>query len=189
MTSSPSASCATEGTCASAPPASPCGMSSAQKPWAMSSPVYASYVRGSGRERKKGRRGEGRRTERALPGRARELERVVVDVPEVLRVGRHLLAERLQRRLHRRDVVRPVPRVTNMSVVLVSSGVGPGGETHPSAFQPSVQPLRVHWPIAGDLSSYATASSTTSSGFTPRSSHSRIVPSTVMSSPSGSAQQ
>ncbi|KAH9853000.1 hypothetical protein C2E23DRAFT_141251 [Lenzites betulinus] len=76
------------------------------------------------------------------------------------------------------------PRV---SACPIASGCGRGFSTHPSAFQPSVQPLRVHWPIAGDLSSYATASSTTSSGFTARSSHSRIVPSTVISSPSDSA--
>ena len=60
--------------------------------------------------------------------------------------------------------------------------------TNPTPFQPSTQLLRSHTPISGDLSSNATARSTTSSGSTHKSSHSRIVPSTVISSPSGSAK-
>ena len=54
----------------------------------------------------------------------------------------------------------------------------------PRAFHPSTYPLRDHSPMHGDLSSYVTASRTTSSG---TSSQNLIVPSTPMSSPSKSA--
>ena len=61
--------------------------------------------------------------------------------------------------------------------------------THPILFQPSTQPFLDHSPMRGDLSSNATARSTTSSGSTDRSSQNLMVPSTEISSPSGSIQK
>ena len=54
--------------------------------------------------------------------------------------------------------------------------------TYPSPLQPCIQPVFLHRPTHGDLSSQAMARRTTSSGSTPRSLHRLRVPSTVISS-------
>ncbi|KAL1665736.1 hypothetical protein GGF50DRAFT_100119 [Schizophyllum commune] len=68
----------------------------------------------------------------------------------------------------------------------ISAACMAGSLSQPRRFHPSTHPVLAHEPSRGALSSYATARSTTSSGSTPRSEQSLIVPSGPISSPSGS---